>query len=165
MINCEKFESQYQQWNNSELPPPSDREMRGHRAQCSYCRTVNDDTIDLRNVIGSLPKHEPSIRFDYQLRRRINEIENSTQPQRRTSLLPRWAALGAGLATGLAVGIAVLLPLRQEGIDPLRGPGDLAVITAQQILPDSSVTPNDSLIDSDVQFHIDYHSQKVSSER
>lgn len=116
MINCEQFEDNFLNWKNNNLETSQSIEMRNHSASCKFCADITIDTIELRESIAGISAQEPSGDFEVNLNRRISEIvyENKAQKQLRRAKLPRWAALGAGMATGLAIGIIILIPANQN---------------------------------------------------
>ncbi len=167
MINCELFESRYKNWKSGSLSDEMSKQMVEHQTGCSHCCSLTIDLDDVREILGSLRKHKPTPRFEYQLRNRIDEYEEKrSQPARDRSIIPRWAAVGAGIATGLAVGLALLLPLKQEGIDPINRPGEMAVASAQKPIAkdkDTMQVDSDSLAELQKGYSADRHSQTVSS--
>ena len=181
MIHCEQFENRYEQWREGRVTAEQDEEMQRHLADCPYCRTVDSETIRLRKLLVSSPELEPSVGFDYRLRRRLEELSSPGKVRRR-SIIPRWAALGAGLATGLAVGFALLLPFMENDQEPaIVESADISVLATQQIVSDDPETVQyysdttefsaDTMAYPDDQsqpestYNPDQHSQMVSTDR
>lgn len=167
MIDCELFESRYKIWNSGTLSDEIGEQMVQHHTYCSHCQSLTSDLEDVRMILGSLRKHEPSPRFDYRLKNRIDEYEKKrSQPASGRSIIPRWAAMGAGIATGLAIGLAVLIPLKQGGIDPISTPGEMTIASARKPADmdrDSLNIGSDSLSKEQKGYNPDRLSQTVST--
>ncbi len=167
MVTCERFEREFEAWKNGELPSEEDEQFKKHVAECSHCSSFELSHFRLRDMTSSLPSVEPSASFEYRLNNRINELDDSgvSEYKRGRKLLPRWAALGAGLATGLAVGlIIVLTPGTEDMTDPGNRQAESVAMheTVDGELEDSSDIDNDSIDVPESMYEIDRHSQTVS---
>ena len=167
MITCERFEREFEAWKNGKLPSEEDEQFKKHVAECSHCSSFELSQYRLRYLLSSLDGVEPSASFEYRLNNRINELNDSSvsEYKRGRKLLPKWAALGAGLATGLAVGlIIVLTPGTEDMTDP--GNHQAASVamheTVDEELEDSSDIDHDSIEVPESMYEIDRHSQTVS---
>ncbi|NQT35189.1 hypothetical protein HQ587_08365 [bacterium] len=167
MITCERFEREFEAWKNDKLPSEEDEQFNKHVAECSHCSSFELSHFRLRDLTSSLPSVEPSASFEYRLNSRINELDDSGVRgyKRERKLLPRWAALGAGLATGIAVGlIIVLTPGTEDMTDP--GNHQTASVAMHETvdgeLEDSSDIDRDSIEIPESLYEIDRHSQTVS---
>jgi hypothetical protein len=123
MINCEQFEDNYLNWKNNNLEASQNDEMKIHFSSCQYCAEVTTETIEMRESIAGISEQGLSEDFEVNLNRRISELvyDNKSQKRFNRAKLPRWAALGAGMATGLAIGVMILMPSNQGSMKQLVG--------------------------------------------
>ncbi len=170
MVNCERFEEEYQAWQNKELSADNSSAMQDHVNTCEHCRTYNPLVADLRTILLDLPQLKPSPGFEAGLMRKIKDDNLNAVPLKQSGLrlLPRWAALGSGLAFGLVIGLIFVYPL---GDQPGGKPGSLTspyrLASEQQVGNDANDTldrTDDSLLHSQP-FDIDRHSTVVSSDK
>jgi len=112
MIHCEQFESQFKKWRDGLLSPADSDDMRVHHMTCPYCVSYNEELVGLREQIAHLPGRVPRSGFELRLKNRLqNRAGLSRQP---VSRVPRWAALGAGLALGVVIGLIAVIPYMQS---------------------------------------------------
>ncbi len=118
MITCEQFEKGFEAWQSGKLKPEEAELFRRHVIECTHCRAFTPAAYRLRELTASLPQVEPSLGFTYRLSNRINELSTKDVRTTKTAgrLLPRWAALGAGLASGLAIGLIIILSPNSDDI-------------------------------------------------
>lgn len=167
MITCEQFERSFRTWKEGNLGSGEEEEMRRHAAACAFCASYDTETSRLKDLLIQVPLRDTSPGFDFQLQRRIREAVKGGGLRRKpqASLLPRWAAWGAGLATGVVVGLAILLPsgnldnsgsqiAESDATPPAQTEQTLAA--APDTACDSSSVPDDP-------YRMDEHSQTVSS--
>ena len=102
MITCERFEKDYIAWQNGKLSPQDEELFHQHVSECPHCKAYTQAAFHLRELTMSLPVFEPSPAFKFRLNGRLNDISSTNQKPDRSGarLLPRWAAMGAGLASG-----------------------------------------------------------------
>ena len=164
MINCEQFEDNFLVWQNNNLEPSQSEEMKNHFSSCPFCADITTETIELRESISGISEGGPSADFEVNLNRRISELiyDNKSQRRLNKSKLPRWEALGAGMATGLAIGVIILLPSNQGNINnyadgnPVEE-GPMMVVDTTNHTSDSSDIVNEP-------YRIDDHSKLVKGE-
>ncbi len=166
MISCETFEDRYTAWKNGSLSRSEAETMEKHSGECSHCADFNGEIADLRAMLSDLPAYEPAPDFQFKLRQRIREATDATGTKRRASLVPRWAAWGAGLATGLAIGVAVLLPTQSLNNSDSQYAMEVNHDRMQAVNGVPVAALEDSISDTfhtqDTYFDLDRHSQTVS---
>jgi len=171
MISCERFENYFEAWQENRLNSEDGQAMHLHASQCAHCAKLELETVQLRGMLTGCLQYEPSPGFEFRLQRRISEEKNGEliQHSRKSAVLPRWAAMGAGLATGVAIGVAFLIPT-----DPgSSSSNQLAIETSGSTLKSNNqqlvATMVDSIKDtSDVNedpYNINKHSRMVSTDR
>ena len=167
MASCEQFERNYQGWKSGRLSPELQAEMSRHILECPDCAALTEETGQLRALLGSLPKLEPTPGFEYQLQNRLRESPPSKATGSRASyLIPRWAALGAGLVTGVVVGVTILVTTdRQTGSPAPTEPIAVAERTTEAPLEDTLSVPGDTTVRPERLYSPDRHSQVVSTDR
>ncbi len=170
MVSCEQFESNFEAWKSDKLSPELQTEMSRHASECPYCGALCGDTVRLRALLGSLPKLEPSPGFEFRLRNRLKErMTPETERRRGYRRIPRWAALGAGLATGVVIGVVILAPSDKEtpGLNGISPSAPAIALSEPGIMPaeDTLAGPTDTASVPEPLFSPDRHSQAVSTER
>lgn len=110
MSDCERFEGGYLAWKNGRLAEDEAAALARHAHSCPHCAGLQEGSLRLRELLKNQPAYEPTPGFEWRLERKIKAVIAGGTRERSVSwpLLPRWAALGAGLATGLAVGVILL---------------------------------------------------------
>lgn len=171
MVNCESFESNFGAWQEGKLEEDLHTGMEHHASNCDHCAKFNGETHELRDLLRSSSVFEPTTGFDFRLQRRISEVVDGKaySSRKNRTLIPRWAAMGAGLATGAAIGLALLLPSDQgnpglskmiaEAADPV------SVSSNDQLIADTSMSENDSTDQDMYLLDLDRMSQTVSTEQ
>ncbi|NQU06392.1 MAG: hypothetical protein HQ568_09890, partial [Calditrichaeota bacterium] len=74
MVTCDRFEHDYEAWRTRELTTEDNDAFQQHFDVCSDCQRFAESFSTLRQRLVSMPQREPSIRFRYQLNRKINDI-------------------------------------------------------------------------------------------
>jgi len=168
MITCERFEKGFEAWQSGKLNPEEAELFRRHVIECAHCRAFTPAAYHLRELTVSLPQVEPSPGFTYRLSNRLNELSTRDVKTTRASgrLLPRWAALGAGLASGLAVGLIIILSpnsddMSKPGIS-MTGTPVASHETAPINLVDTTKDIEDSLEAAEQLYDLDRKFQVVS---
>ncbi|MDP8239266.1 MAG: zf-HC2 domain-containing protein [Candidatus Hatepunaea meridiana] len=171
MITCDRFEDNYEAYQSGKLPPEQEDLLRRHVAECEHCQIFAQSTYRLRVITASLPRVEPSPNFRFQLDKKIRMLSGarSGKIHSNRSVIPRWAALGAGLATGLAVGLIILLTPESTDFAELdTSPSNIEVVKQEQLaseLTDSTDAADDSLEVPEQSYNPDKYSQVVSTEK
>jgi len=171
MITCERFEKDFESWRSGKLTPEDETLIRQHARECPHCQAFNQAAFRLRELTLSLPQREPSAAFKYRLSARLNDLAlQPVKPLRAGGrLLPRWAALGAGVASGLALGLVLVLstgPENQSTPGLSIGTGQLASNEEMLIKDvDTSDVGNDSVKIPERSYDLETHSQVVSGRK
>jgi hypothetical protein len=171
MITCERFEKDFEAWQSGKLNPEDEALIRQHVRECPHCQAFNQAAFRVRELTLALPEREPSAAFRYRLGNRLGEL---TAPpvkplHARGRLLPRWAALGAGLASGLALGLILVLstgPENESSPGLSVGTGQLASNEEKLVKDaDTADVADDSAKITDRSYDLDTHSQVVSGRK
>jgi len=170
MITCDRFEHDYEAWRKEELTAEDSDALQWHFDTCPGCQRFAENFSILRQRLLSMPQCEPSIRFKYQLNRKINDINAGVEKGRSLSrLFPRWAAIGAGLVTGFALGLVVIIQnVDNETTDTQMFAGKPEIESREQLVSnidsDSTEINSDSIDVPVSNYRLDRYSQAVSSE-
>ena len=148
MILCEHFESQYRKWRKGSLTPTQNDEMRVHQSHCSTCASITDDMTGVREMLADLPRREPRAGFELRLQYRIKNGAATPAKEASGRSMPRWAALGAGLAFGLVVGLVTVVPLSEKGSLPMASIGRTSSTPAMKATVPGNVTAMVSATDT-----------------
>ena len=169
MVSCNYFEDNYEAWKQGKLDANDENIMRLHASQCAHCLSFSDDVQRLRASISELPQLEPEPGFEFRLRKRIREASSSRfRKHRKMALLPRWAAIGAGMATGIAIGYIVLLQFNpEERVSPQFTAQQPAPMSVHSLVADQSedadTLQNDTLDSTAPHYDLSRHSETVST--
>jgi len=136
--------------------------MEDHFSSCQYCVDISEETIDIREAVVGVPEIGPSADFEYKLNRRISDLIYGSKGSvaAHKGKLPRWAALGAGLATGLAIGAVLLLSTNQPSTEQIAendGMGE-----DYEMVVDTTTLPDDTLNTVNEPYQLDNRSRMVS---
>ncbi len=171
MIGCELFEDQFEAWKNDKLTEEERRKMQFHASSCPTCRAFDAETLHFRKLLEEIPMRSVPVGFEFKLNRRIENLEKNgnTAVVGKTSPIPRWASIGAGIATGVAIGVALLLPANQESQNSSYLASEQSQVRAQkgttEILPAKADSIPDSTVKPESLYQLDDHSRAVSSEK
>ena len=170
MHTCDHFEKNYMAWKSGNSTPEETRLFEQHAGECENCRDFNEEIYLLRQQTASIPLAEPSIRFLHQLDNRIREAEETGQKSKAHGrVIPRWAAMGAGLASGLAVGAILLLNPGSGDISEtesgLAQVPEMEELIASPQESDSMLNLRDSLNVPEGHYNLNERSQTVSADR
>ncbi len=171
MITCERFEKDYNAWQSGRLTPEEEELFRRHVVDCPHCRAFTQGAYKLRELITSLPQVEPPPGFTYRLSNRISELsaKDIRTAGTRHGTIPRWTALGAGLASGLAVGLIIVLsPGKQDvsGTNNAFSNAPLASSATSVVnVVDTTDKSDDSLETPEQLYNLDRRQQMVSDRK
>lgn len=148
MIDCDYFEDQYSAWRNGKLPDELSNDMRNHQGSCHFCRSFSTEIAGIRDSLRMLPDVEPSPGFKQTLMNKVMSGNGAAVNigRRRVHLMPRWAAMGAGLVFGLVFGFIFVYPLGEENM--LTPSSNRVPSTFADANIDSNLLKQDSLNDS-----------------
>ncbi len=165
MASCNFFEENYEAWKNGTLGTGDEEEMRHHASQCSFCAAFGEETAKLRAALSELPEFQPSSAFEFQLRRKIKEA--GSRATRKQVNMPRWAAIGAGMATGIAIAVAVLIQMNPNS--PASSPylanqptRDISAPVIAQVADKDTLADDTSRV-TEPSYDLSRHSQTVST--
>lgn len=162
MINCEQFENNFLSWQDNKLEASQSDEMRNHYSSCQFCGDITSETIELRESLAGVSEQGLSAEFEVNLNRKINELVYGNKAQRRynRAKLPRWAALGAGMATGLAIGVVILMPSNQGSLNQYTAVNQID--EGSTIVVDTITNESDSSKSINEEYKLDDRSKLVS---
>ena len=173
MISCDWFEQNYGQWKDGRLGAEAVREMSAHSDSCPYCASHDRDVFKIRRLVSQAPTYNQPVGFELRLTKRLEEAEGAADSHSsrvrdrgsETGFIPRWAALGAGLATGVFVGLVFLIPGNRNENSQTVMTAESTVVTGVQQVTDSTNLAADTTLPADHSFDIDQHSRVVSDHR
>jgi hypothetical protein len=170
MVACDRFERDYEAWRKGELTTEDGESFQKHFSSCTDCQLFAESFSTLRQRLAALPQQEPSVRFKYQLNRKINDISAGDYKGRSfANIFPRWAAVGAGIATGLTLGLVIIILNIDNGKTNTSMLADNANIESHEQfasngMPDSTEQKSDTMNVPEGNYRLDKYSQAVSSE-
>ncbi|MCF7810124.1 zf-HC2 domain-containing protein [bacterium] len=170
MVTCERFEQDYEAWRKGELTTEESDVFQKHLDTCNNCQHFAESFSTLRQYLVAMPQQEPSVRFKYQLNRKINDINTGDYKERSfVNVFPRWAAVGAGIATGFTLALVVIILNIDSGTNNTQMMADKPKAEsheqfASNEIPDSTVQNSDTMNVPESNYRLDKYSQAVSSE-
>ena len=110
MVDCENFERHFQLYRTGGLSQEDATAFAEHAHSCPHCAGLTQESGRLRALLSSFPDYQPRPGFEMRLNANLSggARQHIFYTPARVPLLPRWAAVGTGLATGLAVGVILL---------------------------------------------------------
>ncbi len=165
MSDCNRFERDYGRNRSGELNTSESEWMLRHSQTCRFCAGYTKDEDNLRGLLKGQTDYQPQPGFDIRLQDRIRHGTQNVVQFRpgRGYLIPRWAAISAGLVTGLAAGAFLLLTPSSDNDGFNKATVVASTVTAGQ--KDSLAERDDSVKVPSDSYHLDQHSTTVSEDR
>jgi anti-sigma factor RsiW len=165
MVDCENFERHFQLYRTGGLSQEDAATFAEHAHSCPHCAGLTQEGGRLRALLSSLPDYQPRPGFEMRLNANLSvgARQRITYKPARVPLLPRWAAVGTGLATGLAVGVILLTTPHTTGNNRSAAP-ELAA--ASNIAEKDTINARkDSIRTGETPYDLDGRSEMVSGRR